>query len=73
MFRVNKKIFSFANPLVIYSTVWLFVCFIYFIEFTNNIIGLNYKTKILIFSSILIFLLIYLTIFLFNFTGLPIL
>ncbi len=59
MYFINRKYFNIVNPLVLYTLVWLFVYYLYYIEFTNNIVGLNYKTNILIFNSVLVFLIIY--------------
>ena len=66
MYFINRKYIKIANPLVLYTLVWVFVYYLYSIEFTNNIVGLNYKTNILIYNSILVFFIIYFFAFFFR-------
>ncbi|WEK19679.1 MAG: O-antigen ligase [Candidatus Pedobacter colombiensis] len=55
----NFKI-DLANPTIIYTLLWIFSFILYSLEFTNNIIGLNEKTIVLISGSVLSIWMIYL-------------
>ncbi len=50
---------DFANPLLIYCVVWLSVVLMYSLKYTNNIIGFNESTLILIFGTIITFIINY--------------
>lgn len=47
------------NPLLLYVLIWTLVLFLYTLKFTNNIIGINTSTEILVYSSIVSFSFIY--------------
>jgi len=51
----NRLSIDFSNPLIIYLLVWILTLYLYSIEFTNNISGLNSSTNLLIWSSIVVF------------------
>lgn len=53
-FKIN-----FSNPVLIYLLIWLTTLYIYNLELTKNIKGLNEKTSLLIYSSCIIFLILY--------------
>jgi oligosaccharide repeat unit polymerase len=45
------------NPILLYSSIWIFSLFLYSLDFTNNIIGLNSSILILVLTSIFSFIL----------------
>lgn len=55
----NSLSIDFSNPLIIYLLVWILTLYLYSIEFTNNIRGLNSSTNFLIWSSIIVFIIFY--------------
>ena len=60
---MGKKLFfkiNFSNPVLLYLLIWLTTSYIYKLELTKNIKGLNEKTSLLIHSSCIIFLILYL-------------
>ncbi len=65
MQKKNQNILSidFSNPLIIYLLVWILTLYLYSIEFTNNIRGLNSSTNLLIWSSIVVFIFFYCIIY----------
>lgn len=48
--------FNLYNPFVLFGLIWSFAIFLYSIELTNNIRGLNQNTTLLIYSSLIIIL-----------------
>lgn len=68
MISKNKKStglsIDFSNPFLIYATIWVSTVFLYSLEFTNNILGLNDSFRILISSTIISFILIFLLVYL---------
>lgn len=64
MIRTNNLKNSFfkpdlSNPLLIYTIIWLIILFLYSLELTINIAGLNRSTVFLIFGTIFIFTAVY--------------
>ena len=56
--QVSVKI-SFSNPIFIYCLIWGVALFLYNLELTTNILGLNKSTIILVISSVFSFFLAY--------------
>lgn len=65
---MNKSYFriNLSHPLILFGLTWFFTLFFYSLEITNNIKGLNQSTKILIYTTFVIFLVIYLFFYLFK-------
>ena len=65
--RISQKYSFFkpdlSNPFLIYSIIWLFILFLYSLELTNNILGLNNSTLYLILGTIFVFGFIYYAVY----------
>lgn len=64
----NKNFINLVNPLLVYSFIWLFSLFLYSTDFTNNIIGLNGLTVVLVLTSVMSFVFIYLFFYLITYS-----
>ncbi|MDB5210517.1 MAG: hypothetical protein JWQ30_1344 [Sediminibacterium sp.] len=54
---------DFSNPVTIYATIWLSAVYLYSLEFTNNILGMNDSFRILISGTIISFVFIFFGIY----------
>lgn len=64
MKNYRPSIISLYNPLLVYSSIWLISLYLYSLDFTTNILGLNNHTLILVASSVVTFFILYLTLYL---------
>ena len=57
---MNKSYFriNLSHPFILFGLTWFFTIFFYSLEITNNIKGLNESTKILIYTTFFIFVII---------------
>jgi oligosaccharide repeat unit polymerase len=58
--------FDLANPMIVYTIIWTMSFYLYSLEITTNVIGLNLDTILLVLGSVITFIIIYLISYIFK-------
>ncbi len=58
--------FDLANPMIMYTIIWTMSFYLYSLEITTNVIGLNLDTVLLVLGSVITFIIIYFVSYVFK-------